>query len=201
VVIGDGVGRGISEKRSAKDPGRGPRWDLRTKLDLEYVRDIHILVGVAQARQKEDIPANIPATIPHLPSDRLCPVYATIPPHRTEGERWRLSLRTVRMTVVGDRLTMNRASSEPCKWEDCVFLYRIHQAREDAESADDELWDWVHGETDLYWTMGREDDGDNEEAGSDEDYEDDKGYGSDEDGKDDDDGEDREDDLGVMIHD
>jgi hypothetical protein len=91
----------------------------------KYVRDIHILVGVAQAKQKEDIPANIPATIPHLLSDRLCPIYATIPPssHRFEGERQRLTLWTVRITVVGDRLTMNRASSEPCEMEDCVFLY------------------------------------------------------------------------------
>jgi hypothetical protein len=169
----------------------------RASAQGKYVRDIHILVGVAQARQKEDIPANIPAIIPHLPSDRLCPVYATIPPpHRSEGERRRLSLRTVRMTVVGDRLTVNRASSEPCEMEDCVFLYRIHQAREDAENADDELWEWVHGETELYWTMGREDDGDNEEDESDEDDEDDEDYGSDEDGKDDDDCEDREDDQG-----
>lgn len=35
-----------------------------------YFRDIHILVEVAQARQEEDIPANIP----HPLSDRLCPV-------------------------------------------------------------------------------------------------------------------------------
>ena len=68
--------------------------------------------------------------------------------------------------------------------EDCVFLYRIHQAKEDVENADDELREWVHGETELYWTMGREDDGDNEEDESDED------------GKDDDDCEDREHDQG-----
>jgi hypothetical protein len=70
--------------------------------------------------------------------------------------------------------------------EDFIFLYRIHQAREDAENADDELWEWVDSETELYRTLGREDDGDNEEDESDEDYEDD--------GKDD--GEDREDDQG-----
>ena len=123
----------------------------RASAQGKYVRDIYILVGVAQARQKEDIPA----TIPHLPSDRLCPVYATIPPsHRSEGGRRRLSLQTVCMTVVGDRLKMNRASSEPCEMEDCVFLYRIHQAREDAENADDELWEWVHSETDLYHGEG-----------------------------------------------
>ena len=61
--------------------------------------------------------------------------------------------------------------------EDCVFLHRIHQAREDAENADDKLWEWVYSETELYWTMGREDDGDNKEDESDEDY------GVDEDGK------------------
>jgi hypothetical protein len=37
----------------------------------KYVRDIHILVSVARARQKEDIPINIPATIPHVSTDRL----------------------------------------------------------------------------------------------------------------------------------
>jgi hypothetical protein len=156
----------------------------RASAQGKYLRDIHILVGVAKARQEEDIPANIPLTIPHLPSDRLCPVYATIPPHRSEGERRRLNLRTLRMTVVGDRLKVDRASNEPCEMEDCVFLHRIYQAREDAEKADYELWEWVYRETELYWTMGREDDGDNEEDESDEDYEDYVDYGSDEDGKD-----------------
>jgi hypothetical protein len=82
------------------------------------------------------------------------------------------------MTVIGDRLTVNRASNEPCKMDDCVFLHRIHQAREDAENSDDELWEWVYGETELYWTMGREDDGDNKEDESDEDYRDDEDYGT-----------------------
>jgi hypothetical protein len=91
---------------------------------------------VVQARQEEDIPANIFATIPHLPYDRLCPVYATIPPpHQFEGKRRRLSLRTLRMTVVGDRLTVNRASSEPCDVGDRVFLHQIHQIGEVAKDA------------------------------------------------------------------
>ncbi len=155
----------------------------RASAQGKYVRDIHILVGVAHAKQEKDILANIPLTIPHLPSDRLCPVYAIIPPHRSKGERQRLNLRTLRITVIGDRLKVNRASNEPCEIEDCVFLHRIHQAREDAENADDELWKWVYGETELYWTMGRED-GDNKEDESDEDYGDNEDHGSDEDGKD-----------------
>jgi hypothetical protein len=114
-----------------------------------YVGDIHILVGVARARQGE----GIPNSIPHLLSDRLRPVYASIPSphcHQSESDRPRLNLRILRMTSVGDRLTMSRASSEPCKVEDCVFLRRIHEAREDADDADDEPWKWVHGETELY---------------------------------------------------
>jgi hypothetical protein len=102
------------------------------------------------------------------------PVYATIPPphrHQSEGERPRLNLRILHMTPVGEGLTINRASSEPCEVEDCVFLRRIHQERKGADDADDELWEWVYGETELYWTMGRGDDGDDE---SDEDGEDHK---------------------------
>jgi hypothetical protein len=144
-----------------------------------YVRDIHILVGVARAKQQEDIPANIP----HLLSDRLRPVYATIPPphrHQSDGERPRLNLRILRITPIGDRLTMNRSSSEPCEVEDCVFLRRIQEAREDA---DDELWKWVHGETERYWTMGR---GDDEDGKDDEHYDDNE---SDDDGEVDEGGE------------
>jgi hypothetical protein len=150
-----------------------------------YVRDIHILIGVARARQDEDIPAKIP----HLLSDHLRPVYATIPPHRhqSEGERTRLNLRILRITPVGDRLTMNRSSSELCEVEDCVFLRRIQEAREDA---DDELWRWAHGETELYWTMGR---GDYEDDESDEGDEDHDGNESEDDGEDDEGGEGDED--------
>jgi hypothetical protein len=141
-----------------------------------YVRDIHILVGVARARQEEDIPNNIP----HLPSDRLRPVYATISSphcHQSESDRLRLNLRILRMTLVGDRLTMSRASSEPCKVEDCVFLRRIHEAREDAEDADDELWKWVLGETELYWTMGGDDGDDEHHEGNDDDGHDERRQG------------------------
>ena len=44
------------------------------------------------------------------------------------------------MTVVGDYLTVNQALSKPYKIEEYIFLHRIHQAREDAENADDKLW-------------------------------------------------------------
>jgi hypothetical protein len=57
---------------------------------------------------------------------------------------------------------MNQASREPCEVEDCVFLRRIHEAREIAEGADNELWKWVNSQRELYWRMGREDDGDAE---------------------------------------
>ena len=54
--------------------------------------------------------------------------------------------------------------------KDCVFLRWIHEARENAENADNELWKWVYREKELYRTMGREDnvdDEDDEDAESD----------------------------------
>lgn len=75
--------------------------------------------------------------------------------------------------------------------EDCVFLYRIYQVREDAENVNDELWKWVYDETELYWIIKREDDEDNEEDDSDED---DNDYGRNKDGKNDDDSKDKEND-------
>jgi hypothetical protein len=42
-------------------------------------------------------------------------------PHRSEGERRRLCLRTVRMTVVGDRLKMNQASVSRVRWRTVSF--------------------------------------------------------------------------------
>ena len=117
--------------------------------------------------------ANRPATIPYLLSGRLYPIYATILSpyyYQSESDRLRLNLRILHITSVRDRLMMSRASSELYKVEDCVFLRRIHEARESADDADNELWKWVHGETELYWTMGEGDDRDDEDhEGNDDD--------------------------------
>lgn len=80
----------------------------RVSVQEKHIRDIYILVDVAQTKQEENISANIFLIIFHLSSDHLCPVYAIISfLHRSEDKRRRLNLRTLRMTVVGDRLTVN----------------------------------------------------------------------------------------------
>jgi hypothetical protein len=127
---------------------------FRTPAGAAPAKDIHILVGVGRVRQEEDIPANIP----HVQFDYLHPVYATISRHQHEGRR-PIVLRILHITAVGDRLTMSRTSGGPYETEDCVFLRRIHQARENAEDAGEELWKWVDGKMKLYWAMGRERDG------------------------------------------
>ena len=125
-----------------------------------YINDIHILVGVARVRQEDEIPTHVP----HLLSDCLRLVYAT-PHHQSRGERPTVNLWIIRSNQVGDHSTMNQAPSEPCEVKDCVFLRRIHEARENAENADNELWKWVYRERELYRTMGREDDVDDEDDG------------------------------------
>lgn len=105
--------------------------------------------------------------IPHLLSDRLRPVYATIPHYESEGECPIVNLLILRSNLMEDHLTINQVSMEPCEAEDCIFLRRIHEAQESADDAENELWKWVHSQRELYWRMGREDDGTDEDNGYD----------------------------------
>lgn len=137
---------------------------LYTADQNTYNKNIHILIGGAQTKQEKDRSAPIPDPL----SDRLHPVYATIlPHHQSENKHPRLNLRILHPTLVGDRLTIDQASSEMCEMKDCIFLRRIHEIRKNAEDADNELWKWIQSEMKLYWTIGREDDEDYMDDGND----------------------------------
>ena len=84
---------------------------FRTSAQAASIKDIYILVGVGRVKQEDDIPVNIP----HLPSDHLRPVYATV---KHEDGRSAVFMRILHMTVVEDRLTMSRTSGGPCGMEE-----------------------------------------------------------------------------------
>lgn len=95
---------------------------FRSPAQAAPAKDIHILVRVGMVRLEKEITVNIP----HLPCDHLRPVHTTI-----SGDHF--------MTAVGNHLTICRTSRGPYEMEDCVFIRRIHQVREDAEDTDKEL--------------------------------------------------------------
>lgn len=120
----------------------------RENADGMWSKNIYILVGVVRIGRPAPYP---PTTTPYFPSDHIHPVHATIPRDPEAKCRLeRVELQRFRLMARQGRWNIDRTAGFQCGAEDCIFLSRIQEMKDEASDEDEGLRQWLLGQMKLY---------------------------------------------------